>query len=242
MTVTFKIRRLDPRKSDQPWDQEYDVDAAPGQVVLYALHEIHDRQDPTLAYRYSCRGAICGSCAIRINGVAALACKTQMSGVAKEGDTVAIEPLMNLHVIRDLVVDQKPFFEYMRCNHAYLINEHERALDEAVDPVGDMSKQEYDQWNRSIDCIKCQACLSDCPKRAEDEGFEGPAACVEVYKHAMDARERNRQERILGAAEAGGIWDCDQHANCIKVCPKDCRPMRAINFLRRRVEKPAEAT
>jgi len=236
MNVTLKIKRLDPAKSDDAWWQEYEIDAPDGAVLLLALHEIHDRQDPSLAYRYSCRGAICGSCAVRVNGAAALACKTQVSAVASEGDTVTVEPLLNLHVIRDLVVDQKPFFDTMRRNHAYLFADHEHALDEPVDPKGDMSKQEYDQWNRSSDCIKCQACFSDCPKRAEDESFIGPAACVEIYKHALDTREADPSARLRAATEPGGIRDCDRHANCVKVCPKDCRPMRAINFLTRRVD------
>jgi succinate dehydrogenase/fumarate reductase iron-sulfur protein len=242
MKVTFKIRRLDPSRSGEPWYQEYPVDVPDGMVVLYALHEIHDRQDGTLAYRYSCRGAICGSCAMRVNGTAALACKTQVSAIAKPGDTITLEPLMNLSVIKDLVVNQGPFFAEVRKTHYHLIAEHERELDAPIQYGEGLSAPELDQWHRSSDCIKCQACFSDCPKRKEDPNFIGPEACVDLYRYRFDPRDGGTDERMAFATAPGGIWNCDKHAVCVKVCPKDCRPMRAIMMLRRRAEKDNETS
>lgn len=237
MNVTFRIRRLDPARPSQPWYQEYAVDVPEGMVVLYALHEIHDRQDGTLAFRYSCRGAICGSCAVRINGVAALTCKTQVAAIAKENDVITLEPLMNLSVIKDLVVDQGPFFAEMHKTHYHLIASHDHELDAPVHYGEGLSAPELDQWNRSSDCIKCQACFSDCPKRQQDPKFIGPEACIDLYRHRLDPRDGGAEERDALANAPGGVWDCDKHANCVKVCPKDCRPMRAIMMLRRRAEE-----
>jgi len=237
MNITFRIRRFDPEQNSEPRWQEYTLDVEPGTVVLYALHRIHDRQDGTLAYRYSCRGAICGSCAMKINGVARLACKTQIKEIAGEGRTVTLEPLLNLPVIKDLVVDQEPFFAEVRKTYPWLIEGEPRKPDEPMDYGAGMSKQELDQWRRSAHCIKCQSCFSDCPKRQEDEGFIGPEACVDIYKHVYDPRETEVGERLQRAAAPGGVFDCDKHAQCVKVCPKDIRPMRAITFLQRRIEK-----
>lgn len=235
MRAVFKIRRFDPEGAGEPRWQDYEVDCEEGAVVLYALHDIHDHQDATLAYRYSCRGAICGSCAMRINGAAALACKTQVS----ELDTskpVVLEPLLNMHVIKDLVVEHEPFFAAVRDVIPWL-SDGARDGGEPFTLDERMSAQEQDQFLRSTDCIMCQSCFSDCPKRAEEPAFEGPAACLAMYRRIYHPQEVDSAERLANAAGPGGVFDCDRHANCVKVCPKDCRPMRAIMFLQRRAKK-----
>jgi succinate dehydrogenase / fumarate reductase iron-sulfur subunit len=236
MKVTFKIRRFDPEKTKEPYWQEFPLAAEPGMVVLYGLHEIHDRQDGTLAYRYSCRGAICGSCAMRINGKAGLACKTQISEIANDGDTVQLEPLLNMPVVKDLVVDQTPFFDEIRKSYPWLTEARTRKADEPVAFRETMSQAEYDQWNRSSYCIRCQACFSDCPKRLEDPTFVGPQACVDRYKYIFNPLDALRRKRLKDAAAPGGVFDCDKHGNCVKVCPKDIRPMRAITFIQRKIK------
>ena len=232
MRATFKIRRFDPERSPEPYWQSFDVDCEPGTVVLYALHDIQENQDGSLAYRYSCRGAICGSCAMRINGYAALACKMQVSALDTT-QPVVIEPLLNSSVIKDLVVDQRPFFAALRSVMPWLSDggadpREPQCLDDL------MSNQNKDQFLRSADCIMCQSCFSDCPKRGEDESFAGPAACLATYKRVCHPQEPDAAGRLKKACEPGGIFDCDRHGNCVKVCPKDCRPMRAIMMLRRR--------
>ncbi len=234
MKALFRIKRYQPETRPEPYWQDFEVAAEPGMVVLYALHRIHEQQDGTLAYRYSCRGAICGACAIRINGAAALACKTQL-GELDASKPIALEPLLNLHVIKDLVVDHEPFFASLRTILPWLSDggrdPHEAfALDEG------MSKQEFDQFDRSAYCIMCQCCFSDCPKRAEDASFTGPATCLAAYKRIMHPQESKAAERLKAVCEPGGVFDCDRHTHCVRVCPKDCRPMRAILMLQRRAE------
>ena len=241
MRTVFRIRRYDPERSPEPRWQEFEVDSEPGTVVLYALHDIHENQDGTLAYRYSCRGAICGSCAMRINGKAALACKTQISEL-EPGQPILLEPLLNMNVVKDLVVDHEPFFASLRTIMPWL-SESRLRFQEGRDPhepfsLDDrMSAQEQDEFLRATDCIMCQSCFSDCPKRLEDAHFVGPATCVAVYKRIYHPQESGALERLKAASEPGGIFDCDRHANCVKVCPKDCRPLRAITMLRRRAER-----
>lgn len=236
MKVTFRVRRLAPGGKGGPWWQDYPVDANAGLAVLSALYRIQDEVDGTLAFRYACRGAICGSCAMRINGVAALACKTQVSSIAGEGGTVVLEPLLNMPVIKDLVVDQGPFFLEMRKTCPWLLNVRRRTPDEPLDYSAGKSVQELDEWRRSAYCIMCQACFSDCPKRLKDPSFIGPEACVEIFKHVCDPREADIAGRLARAASNGGVFDCDKHGVCVKVCPKDVRPMRAILFLQDRIK------
>ena len=234
MRAVLNIRRFNPEKAPEPYWQEFEVDWESAAVILYALHDIHDTQDGTLAYRYSCRGAICGSCAMRINGKAGLACKTQLSEL-DTSKAIALEPLLNLHVVKDLVVDHEPFFAALRRTMPWL-NEGGRDPHEAFTSEELMKAPQKDQFLRSTDCIMCQSCFSDCPKRQEDDGFAGPAACLAMYKRICHPQEPDVQSRLEAACAAGGVFGCDRHANCIKVCPKDCRPMRAIMMLRQRAD------
>ena len=103
-----------------------------------------------------------------------------------------------------------------------------------------MSAKHLDQMNRAIDCIKCASCFSDCPRRTEAPGFVGPAASVTLYKFYCDPRDSDHKWRVEFAESPGGVFDCDSHANCVKVCPKDCRPLRAINFMRQDISANRE--
>jgi len=80
-----------------------------GMTVLEALLRIQAEQDGSLALRYACGGAVCGSCAMVINSRMDLACRSQVGGLGAE--TITVEPLPNLPVLKDLVVDMEPFFE-----------------------------------------------------------------------------------------------------------------------------------
>jgi succinate dehydrogenase / fumarate reductase iron-sulfur subunit len=234
MKATLRIRRFQPQRSSDPYWQEFEVQWEPGKVVLYALHDIHERVDGSLAYRYSCRGAICGSCAVRINGAAALACKTQFQAL-DTSRPIVLEPLLNMPVVRDLVVDHGPFFASIRTILPYL---SDKARDGGAPFTLDrtMDRPHRDQYLRSTDCILCQSCFSDCPKRREDPSFEGPATCLAMYKRVYHPQEEDPAGRLRRAAGPGGVFACDQNTNCNRVCPKNCLPLRAIMLLRFRAK------
>jgi len=80
--------------------------------LLEGLLRIQDEQDGSLSFRYSCRGAVCGSCAMRVNGKVVLACRTPVEGLL--GKPVFVEPLPFFPVIRDLIVDMSVFFAHYR--------------------------------------------------------------------------------------------------------------------------------
>jgi len=237
MKARFDIFRKKPREGEGS-RQEFEVEVLTGDVILDVFHRIQATRDPDFAYRYSCRGAICGSCAVRVNGTAALACKTRAAPLAEKG-IVRVDPLCNMTVIKDLVCDFAPFWEAYGRVRPFL-ERKEDVHDGKMKWEDSLPPAELDQLKRSIDCIKCAACFSDCPRRAEDEGFIGPAACVELYKFFVDPRDRTRDERRAFAVSPGGVLDCDRHANCVKVCPKDVRPLRAITLMRRSLEDDEE--
>jgi len=236
MNIPIKIFRFNPENGKSGNLVDYPVKLEPGMSVLDLLHQIHDEQDGTLAYRYSCRGAICGTCAIKINGIARLACKTQVSELLKENETITLEPLANMGVIKDLVVDRRPFWETIRATMPWLVRENDLP-DERMNYEIKLNKFHLDQLNRAADCIKCGSCYSDCLKVEESPEFIGPAALIQIYKQMFDPIDIETEQRIKISAAKGGAFDCDKHANCVKVCPKDCRPLRAITFIQNRIKR-----
>lgn len=125
-TFTFKVFRYDPEDGREPRFDAFTLDLERNTSVLGSLQEIQDRFDPSLAFRYSCRGAVCGSCAMSVNGRIVLACRTLLQGLA-EGP-VTVEPLPNLTVLKDLVVDLEPFWRAYRTVEPWLhtVGEHPR--------------------------------------------------------------------------------------------------------------------
>jgi succinate dehydrogenase / fumarate reductase iron-sulfur subunit len=237
MKAVFDIYR---KKAGETGDrrQTFELPVRQGEVILDVFHRIQENDDPSFAYRYSCRGAICGSCAVRINGTAGLACKTQVLPLAEMG-AVKIDPLINMTVIKDLVCDFSPFWEAYRSVEPFLQRPQD-VHDEKMTWDDKLPADRLDQLKRCIDCIKCAACFSDCPKRYADDIFVGPAACVELFKFFFDPRDGAHEARVALAGAPGGVIDCESHANCLRVCPKDVRPLRAINFMRKYITQESE--
>ncbi len=239
MQIKVRIFRFNPAHDCAGHLVDYLIEAEPGMSVLSLLHQVHDEQDGSLAYRYSCRGAICGTCAIRINGTARLACKTQVTDLLKENEELILEPLSHLAVIKDLVVDKRPYWEALAKTMPWLVRAVDLPDEQAAFDRG-LDKNQLDQLNRASDCIKCASCYSDCPKIDELPEFIGPAALIQIYKQMFDARDSKTEERKKYSAAAGGAFACDKHAVCVKVCPKDCRPLRAITFIQQKLKDETE--
>ncbi|GIX06255.1 MAG: hypothetical protein KatS3mg115_0658 [Candidatus Poribacteria bacterium] len=121
--VTFRIRRFNPEKDTEPYWQEYRFEPPAGATLLDCLNHIKWHLDGTLTYRMSCRSAICGSCAMRVNGGGQLVCNAQWADHVQPDGTITIEPVGNFPVIKDLVVDQRPFWEKIQAVEPYLHND-----------------------------------------------------------------------------------------------------------------------
>ena len=231
MEVTLSVKRYNP-DTDRPssYYQEYHLDLEDTATVLDGLIKVREEIDGTLALRCSCRSAICGSCAMRINGQAALACKTKVIEKTSDADTpIVVEPAGNMEVIKDLIVDFSPFWEKVRAVEPWLQNS------------GPRPEQEYTASNESMlhlagvmACIMCGACVSDCTVLEVDSNFLGPAALAKAYRFVGDPRDDADDSRLGKLNEYGGIWDCTRCMQCVEVCPKDVAPMDRIMTLRER--------
>src|SRR4030065_1697500 len=101
--LTLRIKRFQKEKDPPRWIETLQVEAGKGMNLLEALLRLQDEQAGTLAFRYSCRGAVCGSCAMKVNGKLVLACRTHVKDLLER--PALIEPLPSFLVVRDLIVD-----------------------------------------------------------------------------------------------------------------------------------------
>jgi len=224
MRATFRIYRFDPEKDSRPHFETYDLENSEGVTVLEALIRIQEEQDSTLSFRRSCRSAICGSCAVRINKGAKLACKTQVAPQMEKYGEVLVEPLGNLPPIKDLIVDFSGFWERIRKIRPWLAAE----ADGTWDRENLQSHEDARALEGVASCIMCPCCLSDCTVAEEDKDFLGPAALAKGFRFVSDTRDRAKGERLSMVNEDHGMWACAECYNCIQVCPKDVKPMEAI--------------
>ncbi len=232
MEVTLSVKRFDP-DADSPaaYFQDYALDLDDGAMVLDGLIKIREDVDGTLALRCSCRSAICGSCAMRINGQAMLACNTKIADVARNGAPVVVEPAGNMEVIKDLVVDFQPFWDKVRAVSPWL-----QAEGPAPGPDEEYVAPNEDMLHLSgvMACIMCGACVSDCTVLEVDENFLGPAALAKAYRFVADPRDDADESRLGDLVEYGGVWDCTRCMQCVEVCPKGVDPMGRIMAMRDR--------
>jgi succinate dehydrogenase / fumarate reductase, iron-sulfur subunit len=208
----------------------YRIKVVSGLTVLMALLRIRDEIEGTLSFRSSCRSAVCGSCAMVINGRIDLACRSQ---VASFGDsTIVLEPLPNLDIIKDLVVDMTPFWNMYEKAKPYLMRINPEPEKELY-----QSEDERKNIDRNVNCILCASCYGACPVLSRDTGYMGPAALAKIERFVLDSRD----ERPMGFLEEinneRGLWGCDTMLRCIDACPKDVRPIDSIVGLRKTILK-----
>jgi succinate dehydrogenase / fumarate reductase iron-sulfur subunit len=213
--------------------QECHLDVGRGATVLDSLIRIKNEQDGTLALRYSCRSAICGSCAMDINGSEKLACRTSVRREWERHGAVTVSPLRNLPVIKDLVVDMTAFWGKIRDVTPWL------AAAPPNRPGSDMAQRrlppERYRFHNVDACIMCGACVAACTVHEVSKEFLGPAALAKADRFVADPREQPaaRRRRLAALEQEHGIWDCTRCNFCVEVCPKDVKPMEAIIRLRR---------
>jgi succinate dehydrogenase / fumarate reductase iron-sulfur subunit len=199
-------------------------------TVLDALVFAQREHDRSLAFRCACRAAMCGSCAMVINGSERLACKTPLASVSSGRKPVQVEPLRNLPVLKDLVVDLEPLFDKYSAVSPWLLSDPPLDAPAAIPPT-DQTRQ---QISDGLDCISCGACYSACPMVASDPQYLGPMQLLRAFNLLADEREQlaaaDGRDAVFGQH---GIWRCHGIGECTRVCPKGLDPSLAIRRLKR---------
>lgn len=228
--VEFRIQRYHPEQDEAPYFREFTVPATRGMTVLDGLFYIKENLDSTLAFRASCRMAICGSCGMLINDYPHLACHTQIEEF--HTDTLKIKPLPNFGIIKDLVADLVPLFNKHANVKPYIIRPEteEMGIPTAEFVQAPDALESYLQFTY---CIKCGLCLAACPTTASDRFFLGPQALAQCYRYCADSRDGGEKERVPLIDTDHGLWQCHLAGACSEACPKGLDPALGIQLLKR---------
>jgi succinate dehydrogenase/fumarate reductase iron-sulfur protein len=219
-TIEVRVGRSDPGSADA-----FAVRRIEPMTVLDVLLGIQRDHDPTLGFRFSCRVAMCGTCTVRVDGRSVLACQAR---VEPEVEAIRVDPVAGLPVIRDLLVDTRPFWEEWARVTPYLVPRE--GLDEpAVVPPDSVEREIIDP---SLDCIGCGACWSSCGVADHRRDFLGPAALNRAMVLIADSRDGAAEERLDAVAAADGVDRCHYVYGCTAACPKGLDPAHAIRRLR----------
>ena len=223
MTVALKIWRFDASTGEREL-RDYEVEAPEWACLLDVLDLIKDKVDGSLAYRKSCRMMICGSCGMRMDGAAVLACKERMKPIVDRGHVPVISAMGNLPIVRDLVVDMGPFWNKVRAVKPWL----DPGYDEVAEKERIVSQQAMNVIHKEALCIMCGCCVSECNSMESDPDFLGPAALAKGFRFVGDPREQDQISRLNKLNEEHGIWDCTRCYFCNERCPKGVDPRDAI--------------
>ncbi|WP_017740293.1 succinate dehydrogenase/fumarate reductase iron-sulfur subunit [Scytonema hofmannii] len=250
MEVLFKVIRQ--QQNSSPLVKTYVLDVEPGNTILDCLNRIKWEQDGTLAFRKNCRNTICGSCAIRINGRSALACKENVgSEISKKQPDqtpgsptniipeITIAPLGNMPVIKDLVVDMTSFWDNLEAVTPY-VSTAGRSVPEREFLQTPLERSRLDETGN---CIMCGACYSECNAREVNSDFVGPHALAKAYRMVEDSRDSKTETRLEEYNEGTkGVWGCTRCLYCNSVCPMDVAPLDQITKIKQELLDRKEAS
>jgi succinate dehydrogenase/fumarate reductase iron-sulfur protein len=225
-TVHATIFRFDPRQDREPRYETYDVPYSKWMRVLDVLNYVAEDLEVDLSYRWYCGAAMCGTCAVRVNGREILACWEPAE------PEMTIEPLRNAPVVRDLVIDRMPYEDRVLRMMPWLTRK--KAYGGFPEPL---SHRDMAKASRALDCLSCMACFSACPVvgLGDETKFAGPAPFVQLAQTALDPRDGLDRGTI--ALEQGSIFDCVSCYKCEEVCPASIpivtgviEPLKALAF------------
>ena len=231
MEVTFKVHRYAP-ESDQGQGgkgelQSYVMDVDEGDTVLDALARIREEQDPTLAFRGTCRTGFCGDCTMRISRRNNIACTTTVGQVQKDGE-VTVEPIRLIGVSKDMMFDVEE-----------MVYSKYRAVDPWIEPNGSAPEREnlvpnevIKDLRSAMSCTMCWLCDEGCTTMVVDKKFLGPAALTKAYRVVADPRDSKTSQRLEQLSGDKGMWDCCHCFEASEHCPKGIDPTQRIFQLR----------
>lgn len=224
---------IDRFNGKEKYEQSYDIDDKDiqGKTLLSLLLFIKKTKNITLNFTASCQSAICGACAVRVNGHSYLACDTKMQDLLKEYDnpsSIRISPLGNFRVISDLIVDWEPSIENLRKIRPAMVAKNEFSAEKGCK----QSQEEFDRISKQWDCILCGSCASECNKlEADSSDYMQPFVFTHAWRAAADSRGKDPMLHVKPSV-MNGLWLCVHCQECADRCPKGISSVSDIANLR----------
>lgn len=221
--ATLSVFRYRPEKDEKPVFQDYQVPYHDDWVVLDALNWIKDNVDSTLAFRWSCRMGVCGSCGMMVDGVPRLTCATFLRDYFPA--PIRVEPLANFPVERDLIITLDDFMAKLKSVKPWIIRDGAGS-----EPNGEylQTPTQLAQFKQYSMCINCMLCYAACPIVGLEPHFLGPAATALAMRYNLDSRDQGESQRQDPLGDDHGAWGCTFIGECTEVCPKDVDPAAAL--------------
>ncbi len=207
--MNIKVLRFNSELNNPNFISEYQVNKS---NLLQALIEIKTINDNSLTFRCGCKSGVCGSCAVRVNGIEKLACKTNVN------DNDLIEPMNNTNIIKDLVVDVS--------HETLLIKKLNLTINSNIQST-EISQENIKDIDLQSNCILCNSCHSSCPVYEVNKEFLGPFALTRALRYVNDKKLVNKAT-IVDSIQTNGIWDCTLCSACTLVCPQSIDPKADI--------------
>ncbi len=225
--LQVSIYRYNPETDKEPYMQDLEVDTGGKDMMVLDVLELLKADNPSIAYRRSCREGVCGSDGMNINGKNGLACITPLSEAIKNNKLV-LRPLPGLPVVRDLVVDMSLFYQQYEKIQPYLQNSTPAPAIERL-----QTPEERAKLDGLYECILCACCSTSCPSFWwNPDRFIGPAGLLQAYRFLADSRDDATEERLANLDDPFSVFRCHNIQNCVNVCPKGLNPTRAIGHIR----------
>lgn len=206
--MKINIRRFNKELSNESTITKYEVNNT---NLLKVLIEIKEEIDSSLSFRCGCKSGVCGSCAVKVNGVERLACKVFIK------DDDLIEPLKNIEVIKDLIVNVS--------HETFLINKTKSYINKNSNK--EIKQENIEKIDLQSNCILCNSCFSSCPVYDVKDSFIGPFALSRALRYVNDEKLESNDE-IISSIQTDGIWDCTLCSACTLVCPQGIDPKADI--------------
>jgi succinate dehydrogenase / fumarate reductase iron-sulfur subunit len=225
--LNVEIYRYNPETDSEPYMKSYEIDTQGKDIMVLDVLELLKAQDPSIAFRRSCREGVCGSDGMNINGKNGLACVKPISECI-ENNKLILRPLPGLPVIRDLVIDMSQFYAQYKKIEPYLQNDEPAPAIERL-----QSPEERAKLDGLYECILCACCSTSCPSFWwNPDKFIGPAGLLQAYRFLADSRDNATESRLSKLDDPFSVFRCHGIQNCVSVCPKGLNPTRAIGHIR----------
>jgi len=237
-TLQIQVLRHNPMDpASKPRLQTFEVEEADAMTLFIALNEIREQQDPSLQFDFVCRGGICGSCGMIINGRPGLAVRTLTNDLPQR---ITLAPLPAFELIGDLSVDTGRWMRGMAERLETWIHSEglERldvdAMEQVMEPA--LAEEIYELER----CIECGCCVAACGTAQMREDFVGAVGLNQITRFRLDPRdERTDAEFYALVGNESGVFGCMTLLGCEDYCPKNLPLATQIAFLRRRMASTA---
>ncbi len=226
--LKVSLYRYNPDTDAEPYMHDLEVDTGGKDLMVLDVLEKIKAENPSVAFRRSCREGVCGSDGMNINGKNGLACIMPLSEVLGGSNTLVLRPLPGLPVIRDLVVDMQLFYKQYEKIKPYLQNDQPEPAIERL-----QSPEAREKLDGLYECILCACCSTACPSFWwNPDRFIGPSGLLQAYRFLIDDRDTATDERLAELDDPFSVFRCHGIQNCVNVCPKGLNPTRAIWHIR----------